>query len=197
MGASRIRLIAGLVAVALVLGVFTLSPVAAHFTTNTKHLGNHAWKQVIKKKVFTKKQANRRFAHKKLEAVHRVGTPGEPAFQNGFANLGGGFETAGFYRDGFGIVHVVGDMTAPGNGVAFTLPPAYRPATNHRYAVQGNGDGNTATIRIEPGGEIRFFSIGGATSVTLNGVTFRPASAGGTTAASPSGGGGGSSDSTG
>ncbi|HEX6207388.1 MAG TPA: hypothetical protein VF058_03425 [Actinomycetota bacterium] len=50
MASPRFRAIAGLVAAAVVLGVFTLSPVSAHFTQNTKHLGNHAWKQVIKKK---------------------------------------------------------------------------------------------------------------------------------------------------
>jgi len=51
MKGSRVRSIVGLVAAAVVLGVFTLSPVAAHFTTNTKHLGQHAWKQFIKKQV--------------------------------------------------------------------------------------------------------------------------------------------------
>jgi len=51
MKASRLRSIVGLVAAAMVLGVFTLSPVAAHFTTNTKHLGKHAWQQFIKQKV--------------------------------------------------------------------------------------------------------------------------------------------------
>lgn len=196
MGASRVKSVVAMAAAAVVLGVFTLSPVGAHFTTNTKHLGNHAWKQVIRQKVFTKGQANRRFARSRLESVHRVGDPGEPAFENGYTNLNPAFETAGFYIDGFGIVHVVGDMNAPGNGVAFTLPPGYRPATDHRYAVQGNGDGNTATVRIEPNGAVRFFSIGAATTVTLNGITFRPASAGGALA-SPSGRGNGSSDSTG
>jgi len=61
MGASRIRSVVSLVVVALVLGVFTLSPVAAHFTTNTRHLGKHAWQQFIKQKVnkdFQKKCKN-------------------------------------------------------------------------------------------------------------------------------------------
>ena len=69
MKGSRVRSIVGLVAAAVVLGVFTLSPVAAHFTTNTQHLGNHAWQQVIKKKVFTKKQANNRFLPNKVTYV--------------------------------------------------------------------------------------------------------------------------------
>lgn len=57
----RSRSLFSLVVAGVVLGVFTLSPVAAHFNRNTKHLGRHAWKQVIKKKVFTRRQANRRF----------------------------------------------------------------------------------------------------------------------------------------
>ncbi|HEX6207387.1 MAG TPA: hypothetical protein VF058_03420 [Actinomycetota bacterium] len=51
MDPSRFRAVAGLVAAAVVLGVFTLSPVSAHFTQNTKHLGKHAWQQFIKKRV--------------------------------------------------------------------------------------------------------------------------------------------------
>lgn len=61
MGASRIRSVVALVAAAVVLGVFTLSPATAHFSTNTRHLGKHAWQQFIKQKVnkdFQKKCKN-------------------------------------------------------------------------------------------------------------------------------------------
>jgi S-layer homology domain len=108
------------------------------------------------------------------EDVHLVGQPGEPAFENGFTNhIPTDFQNTGFYKDPFGIVHLVGDMDAPGNGIAFTLPAGYRPDRHQRFAVQGNGDGNTATVRInENTGGVQFFATG-VTTVTLNGITFR------------------------
>jgi hypothetical protein len=51
----------GLLLVGMLVGMLLISPAAAHFTQNTKHLGQHVWQQVIKQKVFTKQQANKRF----------------------------------------------------------------------------------------------------------------------------------------
>jgi S-layer homology domain len=64
------------------------------------------------------------------EAFHIVGTAGEPPFQNGWHNFGGGFSTGGFFKDALGIVHLKGNLTGgTGNGsTAFTLPEGYRPA---------------------------------------------------------------------
>ncbi len=112
------------------------------------------------------------YASSQPEAVRRVGAAGQPAFQSGFTNYGGGFEPAGFYKDPFGIVHLVGDMIAPADGVAFTLPAGYRPLTYTRYAVLGNAVGNTA-VRINPDDGGVFVALAGGTQVTLNGVTFR------------------------
>jgi formylglycine-generating enzyme required for sulfatase activity len=57
---SRLRT-AGLLLAGVLVGVFLVQPVGAHFTQNTKHLGSHAWQQVIKKKVYTRAQANNRY----------------------------------------------------------------------------------------------------------------------------------------
>jgi hypothetical protein len=51
----------GLVIVGLLVGMLLITPATAHFTQNTRHLGVHAWRQVIRAKVFTKAQANNRF----------------------------------------------------------------------------------------------------------------------------------------
>ena len=109
-----------------------------------------------------------------LEAVHRVGLPGEPAFGTNWSNIGSNFEPAGFYREPWGIVHLVGDFaSAASRGLTmFTLPLAYRPASFERFAVYGNGDGNVGTLRVDPDGTVNCFSCGTA-SVAINGVSYR------------------------
>ena len=52
-----------------------------------------------------------------------------PAFENSWANTGGAYETAGFYKDPFGRVHLKGQIgTGTAATTAFTLPTGYRPA---------------------------------------------------------------------
>jgi len=71
------------------------------------------------------------------EPTHLVGTPGEPAFENGSSNFTTPEETipqpVGFYKDHEGIVHLQG-VAQVGAGLPlskiFTLPPGYRPANN-------------------------------------------------------------------
>ena len=61
------------------------------------------------------------------EGWHEVGAPGEVGFQNGWANVPGPFETAAFYKDHEGVVHLKGVVTG-GTGLIFQLPSGYRPA---------------------------------------------------------------------
>jgi hypothetical protein len=69
-----------------------------------------------------------------LEAVHLVGNPGEPPFENGSSNLPGesgiSFNPVGFYKDHEGIVHLQGIAkvgTSTTLASIFTLPPGFRP----------------------------------------------------------------------
>ena len=101
-----------------------------------------------------------------------MGAAGEPAFENSCSNLGFGFETAGFYKDGFGIVHLVGDITGCTGGAIFTLPAGYRPSTSTRFLVEdGNTDGAAGVVRVDTDGTVNLFVI---TDPVLNGLTFRP-----------------------
>jgi hypothetical protein len=68
------------------------------------------------------------------EAVHLVGAPGEPSFQGGSSNLGslGPFklQSAGFYKDHEGTVHLQGLVKVGASpGTIFALPPGYRPTS--------------------------------------------------------------------
>lgn len=53
----------------LAIGMLLITPAAAHFTQNTRHLGKHVWQQVVKAKVYTKNQANNRFLGSNVEVV--------------------------------------------------------------------------------------------------------------------------------
>ena len=71
------------------------------------------------------------------EAVHLVGAPGEPAFENGAHNIpvSGSVNLLplGFYKDHEGIVHLqgIGEVGKSASGIAtvFTLPAGFRPAS--------------------------------------------------------------------
>jgi len=71
------------------------------------------------------------------EAVHIVGTAGQPGFEDGSHNysppgVGPVLNLVGFWKDHDGVVHLQGIAEAgkPGTGLGsvFTLPPGFRPA---------------------------------------------------------------------
>lgn len=51
----------GVLLVGVVFGSMVLTPVGAHFTQNTRHLGRHAWTEFIKDRVYTRNQTHARF----------------------------------------------------------------------------------------------------------------------------------------
>ena len=82
------------------------------------------------------------------EPIHYVGQTdyGEPAFQNNWQNYGfdGAFtyDSAGFYKDPDGFVHLSGVVKNTSgsayNTTIFTLPAGYRPDYTHRTPVSSN-----------------------------------------------------------
>jgi hypothetical protein len=106
-----------------------------------------------------------------VESVHLIGAAGQPEFQNACANLGLGFQPAGFYKDPFGIIHLVGDITSCSSEsvLVFTLPDGFRPTTSQRFSVH-NTDTTVGTVRVDPNGEVTTFSD---SEPVINGITFR------------------------
>lgn len=118
------------------------------------------------------------------EAWHMVGAPGEPAFQNGWENLGTpGNEAAGFFKDHEGIVHLKGTLKPGGTSLIFQLPQGFRPASGKLIRVAATCSGGPCTDGTFPltiygpdliagfdGGVVGFT---GGTFVGLEGVTFR------------------------
>jgi len=102
-----------------------------------------------------------------LEAEHLVGAAGEPAFMNGWSNLGSGFAAAQFYKDPSSVVHVEGVITGGtiGSVPAFTLPAGYRPSASIVRVVSSNGaDGavvvNSSGHVMPTNGSNAIFSLG-------------------------------------
>jgi hypothetical protein len=107
------------------------------------------------------------------EAFHTVGAAGQPPFENGFVNFGGGFETAGFYRDRQCVIHLKGVITGSSN-VAFTLPTGFRPAESTFSSIPATGE--TGNLEVRTNGTVEVSSpTAGAKNFGLSGQTFRVA----------------------
>lgn len=110
------------------------------------------------------------------EAVRLVGTPGNPDFGVGWDNLGPSFTPTGFYKDGFGVVHLQGTLDAPGSAsTIFTLPAGYRPDPSwnfNQFSVTADGN-EAAIVQVDFDGAVRVLVSTVGDNVSLNGITFR------------------------
>jgi S-layer homology domain len=114
------------------------------------------------------------------EPFHIVNTTGEPAFENGWTNIGLGFETAGFYIDPANVVHLKGLLNSGLSGTtAFTLPVGYRPSAIVLAPGSAGGFG-VIEIEITPDGFVRPFCQGGCAGKFpgLDSISFRVGSGG-------------------
>ena len=108
------------------------------------------------------------YARTELEPVHYVGTLGEPNFGPGCENYEPkNYESVGFYKDSFGIVHLIGSGKNCSAGTVFTLPSGFRPGKTLLFSNQ------TEEIAVGTAGGVVCF---GTTAPELDGITFRVAS---------------------
>lgn len=96
-------------------------------------------------------------------AWHEIGAAGEPAFQNGWVNWGGGDATAAFKRLG-GVVYIKGTIKSGVAGTFFTLPVGYRPAKSHYFSAASNG--GYAEASISSAGDV-IFGVGSSVWFSL------------------------------
>lgn len=112
----------------------------------------------------------------RLDKQHDVGAAGEPPFQNAWVNFGGTEDTARFWKDPWGVVHLAGCMKTGVIGtVAFTLPAGYRPSAVQNFnSLSNNALGITV---VTPNGNVNpaVGAAGAAVSYYLSGITFRAA----------------------
>jgi hypothetical protein len=155
-------------------------------------------KQKAKKLFYTKAKADARFLdvgelRGTVEGWHQVGASGQPGFGtapdcspgNCWQNLVSSFNTVGFYKDPYGVVHLKGaaQCIAPGNcgvpeSVIFTLPEGYRPpAREAQLGVFSFIDPGFAQLQVTSTGEVTAGLNVPETLgwVSLDGITFRAA----------------------
>jgi hypothetical protein len=108
------------------------------------------------------------------------GSPQEKTWKNN----GGAYESAGYWKDRAGVVHLQGSVENDGAGTfvnpqpVFLLPPGYRPDATRRWETQSFSGANPATVdAIEvraDGAVILDRSQSSVSYLSLDGVDFRP-----------------------
>lgn len=96
-----------------------------------------------------------------------------PTLLNSWVNYGGSWQTAGFYKDSFGVVNLTGlikDGTA--GSIIFVLPVGSRPVADLYFPVTAAG--TYGTIYIDSSGNVRH-GTGSNQYLSLDGVSFRAA----------------------
>jgi hypothetical protein len=110
-----------------------------------------------------------------MGAIHYVGNPGEPPFQNGFANIGGGTGPARFCLQGTRVMVEGGITGGPTSGSAtiFTLPVGYRPTATHNFWVRTASADVGLTVSISPTGAVAFTATASTSQfVSLDSLNF-------------------------
>lgn len=102
-----------------------------------------------------------------------IGESNNPAFQNSWVNFGDPHDTAAYYKDNWGIVHlkgVVKDGTATAGTVIFTLPEEYRPYKTLVFVAISNSA--IAEINVQNDGDVTI-QVGANNDLSLDGIQFR------------------------
>jgi hypothetical protein len=109
------------------------------------------------------------------EPWHEVGQPGEPVFENDWVNYSpGSVESAGFYVDRLGVVHLKGYVNSGTAAVIFTLPPAYRPSRDKFFPSANASTGASSWIEVYADGRVVGVQAGGGFGQkTLDGISYR------------------------
>lgn len=107
------------------------------------------------------------------EGWRQVGATGEPAFQNSWVNYSAGYQTAAFYKDKSGRVHLRGLVKSGTDGtVIFTLPVGYRPEAISLHTTLSNNA--VARVDITSTGNVHpNATYSDPNWISLDGISFR------------------------
>ena len=97
-----------------------------------------------------------------------------PTLLNGWVNYGSVYETAGFYKDDMGRVHLKGFIkdgaTTAGLNI-FVLPVGYRPSAVQWFVCALTG-GTVGRIGISPNGDVSVITVS-SQFTALDGISFK------------------------
>lgn len=105
-----------------------------------------------------------------IEATTTIST-----FTNSWTDGGSGYIAAGYWKDAFGVVHLVGNiMNGTADTAAFTLPAGYRPTGTLVFPWQNYTATEGGTISISSSGVVTILgTYNNLTSLPLSHITFR------------------------
>lgn len=96
-----------------------------------------------------------------------------PTLINTWANSGGSYADAGYWKDPNGNVHLRGAVTGGTAGsVAFVLPAGYRPALTAMFPGIGNSAATNTYVAVDSAGNVTLGAVG---RMHLDGIIFRAA----------------------
>lgn len=99
-----------------------------------------------------------------------------PTLQNGWINYGAAYESATYWKDKCGVVHLAGMIksgTTTAETVIFTLPEGYRPRTSEKFlAVSLNA---ICVIDVYSSGAVAIKTEANSGWLSLSGISFRAA----------------------
>ena len=102
-----------------------------------------------------------------------------PTLTNSWANAGGAQQTAGYWKDSNGVVHITGAITSGTTtaGVAImTLPVGYRPTKSEQFICSNNSNTAVAIIAVSSAGVVApDVTLTNSTFLSLAGISFRAA----------------------
>ena len=98
-----------------------------------------------------------------------------PTLLNSWVNYGSIYQTAGYFKDSEGVVHIRGVIksgTTTAGTTVFVLPVGYRPSAYEIYPVDGNG--TFVSMLIDTSGNVSWNSTANATATSIS-AQFRAA----------------------
>ena len=100
-----------------------------------------------------------------------------PTLSANWSNVSGAYQTARYYIDPTGIVHLEGSIKKATAGVAgetiFTLPVGYRPSSQLSFPVDANGA--YGKIDVKADGTVVYQAGTATVSMSLSGISFKGA----------------------
>lgn len=115
------------------------------------------------------------FTH--VEPWREVGSADNPSFESSWVNFGSVYNTAAFYKDMQGVVHLKGlvkNGTVGSAETVFTLPEGYRPPARYLFDAVSESGGSVIQSRIDIGTDGRIIPVvGGNTFLSLDSIAFR------------------------
>lgn len=112
-----------------------------------------------------------------VTSYFKAPTTNAPNLASGWSNVGGAYQTARYYIDQSGVVHIEGSIKKSTAGVVgetiFTLPTGYNPSAQLSFAIDANGA--HGKIDVKANGAVIYQTGTAIVSMSLSNISFKAA----------------------